>query len=113
MRDFYLFNLLKQKGTPILFLIIVNIIIKLPLLFIPIDFGDIAFYRYTGQLFLEGYIPYKDFDKAIDFFTDSTDIITLTSLHPNGPLNYYIYFLIVYLFLLNQLHTNHNWFDDK
>ena len=98
MRENYLFNFIKNKGGLLLFLIVINLIIKLPLLFIPIDFGDIAFYRYTGQLFLEGYIPYKDFNKSIDFFTDATDIISLTSLHPNGPLNYYIYFLIVYLF---------------
>ena len=76
------------------FLILLNLILKLPFLFVDVFPSDVTFYASTGWLLLNRVLPYSSFSRD--------NIIPLyqywNSIHPNGPFNYLYYSGIVLAF---------------
>lgn len=87
-----LFSFLNEKKSLLIFIVVINIAIKLPLIFLLSEYGDTFFYRNTGQFLLLGYVPFKDFD-----LNSSDRFIYILSNHPNGPFNYFFYSGIILL----------------
>jgi glycosyl transferase family 87 len=83
-----------NRKESIIFLIFINILLKLAFLFLDVNPSDVQFYRYTGWFLFETALPYQSFNP--DNF--SLFEIYLNSLHPNGPLNYLFYAVIEAVF---------------
>ncbi len=71
------------------YLVCLNLVLKLALIFVRIFPDDVDFYRFTGNLFLRGIIPYSDFIIPGSHIVDVD--LYFNTLHPNGPLNYIFY----------------------
>ncbi len=81
------FNL--TRTMRFVYLICLNLVLKLTLIFVRIFPDDVDFYRFTGTLFLRGIIPYSDFILPGSHIVDVD--LYFNTMHPNGPLNYIFY----------------------
>jgi uncharacterized membrane protein len=75
-------------------LIVLNLLLKLPFLFIDVNPSDVYFYYTTGWFHLNDVLPYSSFELT----NLSHFLIYMNSVHPNGAFNYLYYAAIVYLF---------------
>jgi hypothetical protein len=82
-----------SEKQSILFLTLLNCILKIGFIFTNALPSDVGFYAATGWLLNHGFLPYQSFDNN-NFDT----VVLLNRVHPNGPLNYLFYGILESLF---------------